>query len=77
MVPTLDGLMLDPCVPSDWKEFTVCRKYRGADYEIHVRNPKGVQKGVAAVTVDGKQISGNVLPIAAAGTKVTVEVTLG
>ena len=52
-------------------------EYRGADYEIHVRNPKGVQKGVAAVTVDGKQISGNVLPIAAAGTKVTVEVTLG
>ena len=31
----------------------------------------------ASVTVDGKQISGNVLPIAAAGTKVTVEVTLG
>ena len=77
VIPTLDGLMLDPCVPGDWKEFTVCRKYRGADYSIRVCNPKGVQKGVASVTVDGKQIPGNVLPIAAAGTKVTVEVMLG
>ena len=42
-----------------------------------MENPKGVQKGVAAVTVDGKPITGNVLPIAPAGSSVTVEVTLG
>ena len=77
MQPTLSGLRIDPCVPADWKRFTLHRRYRGAEYTVHVENPKGVQKGVAAVTVDGKPITGNVLPIAPAGSCVTVEVTLG
>ena len=75
--PTLDGLSVDPCIPSAWKEYTVHRKYRGADYDITVKNPNAVQKGVASVTVDGKPITGNVLPIAPKGAKVTVEVTMG
>ncbi len=75
--PTLDGLSVDPCIPSAWKEYTVHRKYRGADYDITVRNPNAVQKGVASVTVDGRPITGNVLPIAPKGAKVTVEVTMG
>ena len=75
--PTLDGLSVDPCIPSAWKEYTVHRKYRGADYDITVKNPNAVQKGVASVTVDGAPITGNVLPIAPKGAKVTVEVTMG
>ena len=75
--PTLDGLSVDPCIPSAWKEYTVHRKYRGADYDITVKNPNAVQKGVASVTVDGRPITGNVLPIAPKGAKVTVEVTMG
>ena len=75
--PTLDGLSVDPCIPSAWKEYTVHRKYRGADYDITVKNPNAVQKGVASVTVDGRPITGNILPIAPKGAKVTVEVTMG
>ena len=75
--PTLDGLSVDPCIPSAWKEYTVHRKYRGADYDITVKNPNAVQKGVASVTVDGRPITGNVLPIAPKGANVTVEVTMG
>ena len=75
--PTLDGLSVDPCIPAAWKEYTVHRKYRGADYDITVKNPNAVQKGVASVTVDGRPITGNVLPIAPKGAKVTVEVTMG
>ena len=75
--PTLDGLSVDPCIPSTWKEYTVHRKYRGADYDITVKNPSAVQKGIASVTVDGRPITGNILPIAPKGAKVTVEVTMG
>ena len=75
--PTLDGLSVDPCIPSAWKEYTVHRKYRGADYDITVKNPNAVQKGVASVKVDGRPITGNILPIAPKGAKVTVEVTMG
>ena len=57
--------------------FTVTRRFRGAVYHITVDNTAGVQHGIKAVTVDGKAISGNVLPLAAAGTEVTVQVTMG
>ena len=77
MQPTLEGLRMDPCVPADWKEFRLHRRFRGAEYNILVKNPKGVQKGVAAMTVDGQSISGNVLPILPAGHTAQVEVWMG
>ena len=75
--PTLEGLRIDPCVPADWTEFRLHRRFRGAEYDILVKNPKGVQKGVASVSVDGQSISGNVLPILPAGHTAQVEVVLG
>ena len=75
--PTLDGLKVDPCIPHTLSGFTVTRRFRGAVYHITVNNAAGVQHGIKAVTVDGKAISGNVLPLAAAGTEVTVQVTMG
>ncbi|MFI3313862.1 MAG: N,N'-diacetylchitobiose phosphorylase, partial [Eubacteriales bacterium] len=51
--PDFDQLVVDPCVPADWKEFTVTRKWRGGTYVIHVTNPNGVQKGIASLTLDG------------------------
>ena len=77
MQPTLEGLRIDPCIPADWREFRLHRRFRGAEYDIHVVNPHGVQKGVAAVTVDGAPIVGNVLPILPKGSRAVVEVTMG
>ena len=42
--PTYDGIVIDPCIPSGWKGFTVRRKFRDAEYVIKVSNPYGVQK---------------------------------
>ena len=64
-------------IPHTLSGFTVTRRFRGAVYHITVDNAAGVQHGIKAVTVDGKAISGNVLPLAAAGTEVTVQVTMG
>ncbi|MBR1583944.1 MAG: glycosyl transferase [Clostridia bacterium] len=77
VVPTLDGLKVDPCIPSTLKGFTVSRRYRGATYEITVENPDGAQYGVKSVTVDGAAQSGNVIAPAPAGSTVTVTVVLG
>ena len=41
---------MDPCIPADWKEFSVSRMWRGAEYHIHVTNPDAVEKGVKSVT---------------------------
>ena len=75
--PTLDGLEIDPCVPSGCKGFTVTRSYRGAEYEIRVENPDGAQHGVKSLTVDGKAADGKLIPIASAGSHVRVDVVLG
>ena len=75
--PTLDGLKVDPCIPHTLGSFTVTRRFRGAVYHITVDNAAAVQHGVKAVTVDGRAIAGNVLPLAPAGTEVAVRVTMG
>ena len=75
--PEYHGLRIDPCIPKAWKEFTVTREFRGVRYDIRVRNPKGVCKGVAAMTVNGTAVSGNVVPVASGTGPVAVDVVLG
>ena len=75
--PTLDGLQVDPCIPHTLPGFTVTRRYRGAVYHITVDNSAAVQHGVKSVTMDGKSVAGNLLPLAPAGTDVTVQVVMG
>ncbi len=75
--PMLQGLRLDPCVPSSLRSFRITREFRGATYDILVENPAGVQKGVARVMADGKLLPDNLIPCAPAGTTVSVIVTMG
>lgn len=72
-----DGLKVNPCIPQDWDGFTVTRQYRGNTYVIQVKNPNHVCSGVASLTVDGKQVEGNVIPFAGKGETHQVEVVLG
>ena len=60
--PTLEGLRIDPCVPKDFGDFTVTRKFRNVTYHIHVQNPEHVEKGVLRLVVDGIDQEGNVIP---------------
>ncbi len=66
--PQYDGLQVDPCIPAEWKGFTVTRQYRGAVYEITVDNAAGVQKGVVSMEVDGKPVESNIAPVFENGT---------
>ena len=72
--PDYDGILIDPCLPSSAKEYTVCRRFRGAEYEIHVANPNGANKGVKTITCDGQAIDGCVIPFVPG--KHVVEVTM-
>ena len=75
--PTLDGLAIEPCLPSFLRRYTVERRYRGALYKITVENPDGVEAGVKSVTLDGREIEGTVLPVQPAGSRVSVLVRMG
>ena len=75
--PSFRGLEIDPCIPSDLEEFTVIRKYRGAEYHIHVQNPDHVQKGIRSVKVNGKPVENTCLLPSEDIKKYTVEVLMG
>ena len=77
VIPTLDGLRIEPCVPASLKSYTVTRRYRGASYEIRVENPDGAQHGVREVLLDGRPLAGNVIPVREPGAQVRVLVRLG
>jgi cellobiose phosphorylase len=70
-----DGLRVDPRLPSEWEGFTATRRFRGATYRIDVRKPRGARGRVSSLTVDGRRIDGNMVPVAAAGAVVTVRAT--
>jgi cellobiose phosphorylase len=59
--PTHKGLQIDPCVPSDFGDFEIVRKFREGTYNIKVKT-NGSQKGVKKLTVDGKVCVGNIVP---------------
>ncbi len=75
--PDFDGLIIDPCIPAKWKGFTVRRVFRGATYLITVKNPGGVERGVARLTVDGREIKGCKVPVFTDGREHEVEAVLG
>ncbi|RPI03863.1 MAG: glycosyl transferase [Calditrichaeota bacterium] len=75
--PGLTGLVIDPCIPKAWKEYKVIRKFRGKEYEITIQNPKGINKGVHSLRVDGKIVVGNIVPLENGGDRVIVKAILG
>jgi N,N'-diacetylchitobiose phosphorylase len=85
--PDFDALVVDPCVPAEWDDYSITRQWRGATYEIEVRNPDHVSAGVSSVEVDGRAVAPASdrqrgrkvarLPLAAEGTTQRVVVVLG
>jgi cellobiose phosphorylase len=74
--PEFDGLHVDPCIPKQWKEVTVTRRFRNSIYHITIKNPKGRNRGVSEMTLDGTRMSGNVLPVLNDHKQHDVEVTI-
>lgn len=75
--PDYYGLRIDPCIPSNWSDYTVTRKYRGATYRIKISNPDSVSKGVKSVSVDGVAIDGDVISVMEAGKEYNIDVVMG
>jgi cellobiose phosphorylase len=60
--PEIDGLRIDPCIPKAWPGFKMRRHFRGKNLRIEVKNPSGVNRGVKTLTVDGRVVSGCIIP---------------
>jgi cellobiose phosphorylase len=69
--PELDGLRVAPVVPAAWTGFEVVRHFRGGRYEISVK--RAGPGNAVSLTVNGKSISGDIIPMIAAGETAKVE----
>ncbi|GHT76846.1 glycosyl transferase [Bacteroidia bacterium] len=74
--PAYNGLEINPCIPKNWKNYCVTRKFRGATYNIEIKN-SGVEKGVKSILLNGKEIKGNIVPLQPENSTNTVEVSMG
>jgi cellobiose phosphorylase len=75
--PELDGLRIDPCIPSAWDSFRATRRFRGRTIHIEVKNPGGICRGVQSLTLNGKALTGNLVPADRLDENNWVEVVLG
>jgi len=75
--PDYDGLLIDPCIPADWKSYKITRKFRGATYRIEILNPDGNSKGVKKLVVDGNEQKSNLVPVFGDGNEHLVTVLMG
>jgi N,N'-diacetylchitobiose phosphorylase len=73
--PQFDTLLVDPCIPADWKEFSVIRQWRNAEYHIQILNPSGVMKGIREIKVNGEIVEA--IKVQPSGSKVDVVITMG
>lgn len=56
--PSYEGLIIDPCIPKDWKGFTFKRRFRGAAYDIKVETAGKCRE----ILLDGKPWPSNIIP---------------
>ncbi|MGF1450454.1 MAG: GH36-type glycosyl hydrolase domain-containing protein, partial [Opitutales bacterium] len=74
--PDYEGLRINPCISATWQGFKATRRFRGATYQIEVENPDGKCSGVRELTVDGRKLEGDLVPVAPAGSTVQVTAVL-
>jgi cyclic beta-1,2-glucan synthetase len=48
-----DTLRIEPCVPNAWNSYGIVYRFGRATYEITVRDPAGIRRRGAEVSIDG------------------------
>lgn len=48
-------LKINPCVPKDWKEYSIRYKFGNSIYNIKVKNPDGKNVGIEKMYLNGKE----------------------
>lgn len=57
--PDMNGLKIAPSIPSDWKEFTMKKVFRGKTLNITVQNPNGAQAGFKEFYMNSEKLENN------------------
>ena len=49
-------LSINPCIPKDWKEYSIQYHFGGSIYNIKVLNPEGKNTGTSKFKLNGEEI---------------------
>jgi len=72
-----DVLIVDPCIPKAWPEYEMTLRHGGGAWHVRVENPRGVNRGVERVTVDGQAVPGQAVLLEGSGAHEVVVTMLG
>lgn len=68
-------LKLEPCIPKEWKEYTIQYKYGESIYNIKVLNPNGKNTGVTSIKINGEERENSIV-LDKSGKIYNIEVTM-
>jgi cyclic beta-1,2-glucan synthetase len=72
-----EQLLLNPCIPKAWTEYSICYQHKTSRYDIKVENPNAVSRGIARIEVDGLALTGQSISLLDDGQVHRVRVVLG
>lgn len=72
-----ESLKIDPCIPQKWSAYSLAYTYQQTRYEIAVKNPEGLCRGVSQVTLDGEILKDNSIRLINDQRVHSVEVLMG
>lgn len=49
-------IIINPCVPKEWKEFEVRYKFKTSNYIIKIKNLNGKNRGIEKLLLDGVEV---------------------
>jgi cellobionic acid phosphorylase len=68
------GLRIDPQLPKAWRRAGITRVFRGARFDVEIRRSRTA--GKINVSLDGKALRDNLVPVQPAGTRHVVRVMM-
>jgi cyclic beta-1,2-glucan synthetase len=71
------SLQVSPCVPPGWAQFEVTYRYGESELLLAFENPNGVPTGVRRIELDGRELTGNGVPLVDDGKRHRVRVVMG
>ena len=69
-------LSIQPCIPSDWKEYSIKYKHRNSVYNIHVSNPNGKNNTVQSFKLNGQEMPDKKIELNSAGGVYNIEILM-
>ena len=74
--PDLYGITIAPSIPKEWESFEMEKDFRGCHLHITVKNAGHVETGCQKMTINGKEVTGNYIPMEQLETQSEIELIM-